>query len=176
MEKKILLKAQITRISAILNGTVAARDFAQRLPLTVSGTRSLDACCFPAAIGCFDPEETQIGWKSGDIALSGGWLKIFFDGEETSGHSAGVMVIGHISKEDLALIKGLLHHTRLRIEAAEQITDAERSYPLAAQGKRCDPVSAKRGKFERVPLGRIDAGTQVLEHSGDTDVTFEVIE
>lgn len=97
MEEKILLKAQTIRISAILNGTVAARDFAERLPLTVSGTRSLDAYCFPAAIGCFDPEETQIGWKNGDISLSGGWLRIFFDDEETSGHSAGVMVIGRIS-------------------------------------------------------------------------------
>lgn len=57
MENGILLRNENAGISAVLRNTVAARDFARRLPLTVLGTRSADSYFFPVAIGCFDPEE-----------------------------------------------------------------------------------------------------------------------
>lgn len=119
MRDGLLLSARDIRIPAILSDTVAARDFIRRLPLTVSGTRTADSYRFAAAIGCFDPEETQSGWKNGDISIAGGWLRVFFDGEETSGDWAGIMVIAHIREEDLHLIKALPNNARLRIETAE---------------------------------------------------------
>jgi len=119
MKDAILLRAEGISIPAILNDTVAARDFKRRLPLILSGVRSGDCYRFPAARGCFDPEETQSGWRDGDISISGGWLRVFFGGEEASESSAGIMVIARINKRDLALVEKLPHNARLRIEAAE---------------------------------------------------------
>lgn len=120
MGEKIILSFGCVRIPALLSDTAAARDFRRRLPLTVTGTRGEGCCCFPAAIGRFDPEETQIGWQNGDITLSGGRLKIFLSGEETSGHTTGVMVIAHVGEADLPLFRQLPQRARLRIEAAGQ--------------------------------------------------------
>jgi len=121
MKGGILLSAGGVRVPAVLNDTVAARDFKRRLPLAVSGTRSGGGYRFPAAVGCFDPEETQIGWKNGDIAISGGWLRVFFDGEEASENSAGIMVIAHIGEEALDFIKKLPDNVRLKIEDEDRI-------------------------------------------------------
>jgi len=133
MTDEILLHSENFTIPAILSDTAAARDFKRRLPLTVSGTRAADNYCFPAAIGCFDPDETQLGWKNGDISLSGGWLRVFFDGEETSGDSAGIMVIAHVSEENLDLIDQLPNNVRLKIGTAE---------PTADKGKRRENKNA----------------------------------
>jgi|GEM_PF-524118 len=118
--ERILLRSEKLCVPAILNDTVAARDFKRRLPITVSGTRSANNYSFPAAIGCFDPEETRIGWKNGDISISRGWIRVFFDGEEKSGDAEGVMVIARIDEKDLELIKKLPNSARLRIEAADE--------------------------------------------------------
>lgn len=72
MSERILLKADGKEIPAVLNDTVAARDFKKRLPFTVSGYKSdVDFCCI-AASGIFDPSETQFDWENGDISLAGG--------------------------------------------------------------------------------------------------------
>ena len=119
MNDVILLRAENTGVEAILSSTAAARDFKRRLPLTVSGTRSNDNYRCRAAIGCFDPEETQTGWRNGDISIAGGWLRIFFDGEGSSGDIAGIMVIAHIGEGDLELIRRLPVNVRFCIEAAD---------------------------------------------------------
>ncbi len=104
---RIELKANHVVIPAILNDTVAAQEFIKRLPFSVSGYRSgVDYCC-AAARGIFDPTETQSGWQNGDISLAAGWLKIFFEGEETSYNHHGMMIIAHIEGEHLQLVRDL---------------------------------------------------------------------
>lgn len=125
MKDGILLRFEKFSIPATLYNTVAARDFKRRLPLAISGTRSAEGYRFSAAIGCFDPEETQMGWKNGDISIAGGWLRIFSEGEETSANAAGIMVIAHIREKDLCRIKELPHNVCLKIEAAEQAAGRE---------------------------------------------------
>lgn len=121
MATSILLKTDNAVIPAVLNDTVAARDFKKRLPLTLSGHRSeIDYCC-TAASGIFDPTEMQCGWKNGDISLAGGWLAILFDGEETSSDCRSMMVIAHIEEEYLDLVKNLPASVRFRVELARHI-------------------------------------------------------
>ena len=124
MKDMVLLRSENIVIPAVLSDTVAARDFKRRLPLAVSGTRSAGSYCFPAAIGRFDPDETQVGWKNGDISISGGWLRVFFDGEEASESSVGVMVIAHIDGQGLNLIKQLPDNVRLKIEKQRALAEA----------------------------------------------------
>lgn len=118
MPTPIVLKAAGVEIPAVLNDTVAARDFAKRLPFTVSGFRSpVDYCC-SAACGRFDPAETQTGWKNGDISLAGGWFAVLFGGEEQSGAYHGMMVIAHIDEEHLDAVRALPEEVRFTVEEA----------------------------------------------------------
>lgn len=108
-----------TTIRAMLNDTVAARDFEKRLPFTVSGYDSgIDYCC-NAASGIFDPMEIQTGWKNGDISLGGGWFALLYSGEEDSHQYKNMMIIGHIKKEDIELVKSLPKKVNLKISLAE---------------------------------------------------------
>lgn len=108
-----------TTLRAVLNDTLAARDFAKRLPLSVSGYDSgADYCC-SAANGLYDPMETQTGWKNGDISLCGGWLALLYGGQELSSRYRNMMIIGHIEDEDLKRVKGMPEKVTLRISIAE---------------------------------------------------------
>lgn len=116
---QIVLKTNNVVIPAILNDTVAAQEFKKRLPYRVSGYRSrVDYCC-TAACGIFDPTETQSGWKNGDISLAGGWFTVFFDGEETSNNDHGMMIIAHIEKENLQLVRDLPDAVKFVVELAK---------------------------------------------------------
>lgn len=119
MPTSIVLKANDVEIPATLNDTVAAQEFKKRLPFKVSGYRSaVDYCC-TAACGIFDPEETQSGWKNGDISLAGGWFAVFFDGEESSDNYKGLMIIAHINNENLHLVKALPDNVRFVVEISD---------------------------------------------------------
>ena len=110
-----LIAGDVTLLTA-LNDTVAAQDFKKRLPLKLSGYRSpVDYCC-TAARGLYDPVETQSGWKNGDISLAGGWLAIFFAGEEESENYRGLMVIAHLEDSQVAQIKELPDSVKFTIE------------------------------------------------------------
>jgi len=116
MPTNIVLKANNVAIPAILNDTLAARELKKRLPFKVSGHRSeVDYCC-AAACGVFDPAETQSGWKNGDISLAGGWFAVFFDGEEISQSYYGMMVIAHIERKHLQLVRGLPKTVKFVVE------------------------------------------------------------
>jgi hypothetical protein len=118
MPTPIILKANDIIIPAMLNDTVAAKEFKKRLPFKVSGYRSaVDYCC-TATCGVFDPAETQSGWKNGDISLAGGWFAVLFDGEEASQNNHGMMIIAHIEEENLALVKKLPETVRFMVESA----------------------------------------------------------
>lgn len=120
MATSILLKANGIVIPATLNDTVAAQDFKKRLPFTISGHRSeVDYCC-KVASGIFDPAQTQSGWKNGDISLAGGWFAVLFDGEENSSDYRGMMIIAHIDKENLKLVKSLPASVRFTVELAKK--------------------------------------------------------
>jgi hypothetical protein len=104
--KKICITDGNVILYADLNDTVAANDFAKRLPCNFSGADSgIDYCC-KAANGVYDPLETQTGWTNGDISLGGGWLAILYGGEEQSGSYRNMMIIGHLDETSLEQI----HH------------------------------------------------------------------
>jgi hypothetical protein len=107
MATRIKITCGAVEIPAILNDTVAAKDFMTRLPFQVDGFRSdIDYCC-TASEGKCDPSEKQAGWKNGDVNLSGGWFSILFDGEETSKSYKDMMIIAYIGQEYLKLVKEL---------------------------------------------------------------------
>lgn len=118
MVKKILLKFENISIPAALNDTLAAKDFEKRLPVVLTGRKWKDNYCFPTAIGCYDPEETQAGWKNGDISLAAGSFRILFDGQEESADTRGIMVIGHICEQQLKQIRDFPKTVRISIEMA----------------------------------------------------------
>ena len=102
--RNVIITDGSVRIRAALNDTLAARDFEKRLPFTCSGYDSgIDYYC-SAANGLYDPLETQVGWKNGDISLGGGWFALLYGGEETSGEYTEMMIIGHIHEGDLKLV------------------------------------------------------------------------
>lgn len=113
------MKTETVSIPAVLNDSVAAKDFQKRLPVTVSGSRGEYDYHFKTAIGCFDPEQTQIGWQDGNISLSGGWLRIFFSGEEETERRERTMVIAHIDRKDLLLVRALPENAKIRVEIAD---------------------------------------------------------
>ena len=71
-----------------------------------------------AANGLYDPLETQIGWKNGDISLGGGWFALLYGGEETSGEYKEMMIIGHIHDGDLELIGQMPERVTLTVSEA----------------------------------------------------------
>lgn len=117
--KKIKIKAGNIEILAVLNDTVAAKDFETRLPFIVKGNDSgIDYCCV-AEEGKSYPAERQTGWKNGDINLSGGWFALLYAGEEQSQAYEDMMIIGHIDAEDLSLVKSLPSSVTFTVELEE---------------------------------------------------------
>ena len=115
MAEKIILKAGEETITADLTDTVAAHDFLKRLPLTACCSRGNCSYFCSVAIGRFDPEEKQCGWRNGDISVAGGFMDIFFSGEEESKDEAGIMVVAHIDEEALSVIEQLPENAKFII-------------------------------------------------------------
>lgn len=103
---------------ATLNDTVAARDFAKRLPCNFTGRDSGTEYCCVTARGIYDPLETQTGWKNGDLSLGDGWFSIHYGGEEQSSEHYGVMVIGRLEEESRAMIESLPCRVRFHVAFA----------------------------------------------------------
>ena len=113
--KNVIITDGNVKIRAVLNDTMAAKDFEKRLPFTCSGFDSgIDYCC-TAANGLYDPLETQTGWKNGDISLGGGWFVLLYGGEEESGSYKDMMIIGHIHEDDLMLVKEMPKRVTLTV-------------------------------------------------------------
>ena len=116
--KKIKIISGDVVIPAVLNDTVAAKDFESRLPFKVTGNASgIDYCCV-AKEGKSDQAERQSGWKNGDINLAGGWFALLYGGEEESESYTDMMIIGHIEKEYLETLKCLPSTAEFLIELA----------------------------------------------------------
>lgn len=116
MSTPIIIKANGLTIPATLNETLAAKDFLKRLPFKVSGYKTtIDYCCH-AANGRYDPTETQVGWKNGDISLGGGWFSILFGGENNSESYRNMMIIAHIDEKHLSMVKSLPANVKMIVE------------------------------------------------------------
>ncbi len=104
-------------IQILSNNTIAANDFYSRLPLSLNFTDSGVDYSTQYQQGKYTIEEMQRGWQNGDIVWNGGFLSIiYFDEKYSSGYN--VMVIGHIEKEDLKLIKELSKEVLLEFASA----------------------------------------------------------
>lgn len=113
--KKILIEANETLITVTLNETTAAKDFYSRLPLKLTFTDSgVDYCC-EYQQGKYTIDEMQMGWQNGDIVWNGGFLSIIYLDEKYS-QGYNVMVIGHIEKEDLKILKKLPQEVLIEFE------------------------------------------------------------
>ncbi|MCD8073432.1 MAG: hypothetical protein LUF27_00050 [Lachnospiraceae bacterium] len=78
--KNIILQIDGVSIPAVLNDTVAARDFEKRIPFKITCHKSDMDYYGSTAIGFYNPLETQSGWKNGDISLADGWLALLYGG------------------------------------------------------------------------------------------------
>lgn len=104
--KKILIEANETLITVTLNETIAAKDFYSRLPITLKFIDSGSDYCAEYLQGKYTIEEMQRSWQNGDILWNGGFLSIIYLDEKYS-QGYNVMVIGHVKKEDLKLLRKL---------------------------------------------------------------------
>lgn len=81
-----------------LNGSVAARALAARLPQTLPMSVSSVGCCgqLPFSLPC-DMAEIHPGWSDGDLNYKpeGDWLALFFDDERNSARYGGQVTLGH---------------------------------------------------------------------------------
>lgn len=114
--KDIMITAEDIRIPAVLNDTVAAKDFEKRMPFKAVCHDSGIDYCGSAAIGYFNPLETQAGWKNGDISIAGGWFTILYGDEEHSKKYKDLMVIAHIDEEYLPLVHKLPETIHVKVD------------------------------------------------------------
>lgn len=115
--RNVIITDGKAKLRAILNDTLAARDFEKRLPFTCSGSDSGTGYCCSAAGGLYDPMETQTGWKNGDISPGGGWFTLLYGGEESSEAYRDMMIIGKVLKDDLDMVKKLPERVMLTVSA-----------------------------------------------------------
>lgn len=112
----ISIRSGSTVLYAALNNTVAARDFAGRLPVKLCGTDSGTDYCCRTANGLFDPMELQEGWSNGDLCLCDGWFSILYAGQEHSSSFHNLMIIGHLREDSLQRVHKLPQKVTLTVE------------------------------------------------------------
>ena len=95
---RIQIANQTGTAEALLNDTVAARDFARRLPCTLVAVPVEDGYEAVTAKGCYDPMESVDHFASVDLVWSGGKL-LFCARERAVRRPGGIMVIGHMKAE-----------------------------------------------------------------------------
>ena len=119
---RLVIRSGDVSVKAKMNGSFAARDFMNRLPMTVTGFDSgVDYCC-ELADGMIDEAELQDGWKNGDINAYGGWFAILYGGEEQSS-SYRQMIIAHLNKEENQLIQTLPKEAEFHLSLEEPYRD-----------------------------------------------------
>ena len=102
----LVIRSGNVTVKAKMSDSFSARDFMNRLPMTVSGVDSgVDYCC-ELEDGVIDEAELQDGWENGDINAYDGWFAILYGGEEQSA-SYRQMIIAHLDETDNKLIQTL---------------------------------------------------------------------
>lgn len=105
-----------TTIPAVLNDTVAAKEFIKRLPFTVTASKGQYDFCGLAGSLKYDEAETQAGWKNGDIGYAKGWFALFHSGEEQSESYTSEMIIGHVDDSYLETIRNMPNSIEITVE------------------------------------------------------------
>ena len=119
---RLVIRSGDVTVRAKMNGSFAARDFMNRLPMTVTGDDSgVDYCC-ELEDGVIDEAELQDGWKNGDINAYGGWFAILYGGEEQSA-SYRQMIIAHLDEKENQLIQTLTKETVFELSLEEPYRD-----------------------------------------------------
>ena len=116
-ETKIILTVGETKMTGKLNDTVAAQDFASKLPITVSVNKSSLDYCGMLQNGKIDESEMQYGWKNGDIGHARGWFALFHS--DMGGTEYHEMIIGYIDSEYLDTLAGFDEAFNITIDRAE---------------------------------------------------------
>lgn len=119
MDTKIILTINKEVIPATLNSTIAAQEFIKKLPFSLSASKGEFDFCGMGGELKYDPSQTQVGWKNGDIGYARGWFAIFHSGEERSSEYTSEMIIGHIDEKYLQTIKNLPHSVKISVELAK---------------------------------------------------------
>lgn len=103
----VTVKMVGTEIPAVLNTTLAAREFIKRLPFTITVSKSEFDFCGSAGTLRSDPDEHQVGWENGDIGYNRGWFALFHSGEEQSSSYTNEMIIGHIDDSYIETLRSM---------------------------------------------------------------------
>ena len=115
---RLVIRSGNVTVKAKMNGSFAARDFMNRLPMTVTGEDSgVDYCC-ELEDGAIDETELQDGWENGDINAYGGWFAILYGGEKQSA-SYRQMIIAHLDEADNRRIQTLPKETVFELSLEE---------------------------------------------------------
>ena len=119
---RLVIRSGNVTVKAKMNGSFAARDFMNRLPMTVTGEDSgVDYCCELEA-GAIDETELQDGWENGDINAYGGWFAILYSSEEQSA-SYRQMIIAHLDEADNRRIQTLPKEAVFELSLEEPYRD-----------------------------------------------------
>lgn len=106
-------------IPAVLNDTVAAQSFKEMLPFTVTASKGQYDYCGVGEDIAYDEDETQAGWKNGDIGYARGWFALFHSGEEESSGYTSEMIIGHMDDSYLDSVRDLPGSVEITVELAD---------------------------------------------------------
>ncbi|WP_165062911.1 MULTISPECIES: cyclophilin-like fold protein [unclassified Adlercreutzia] len=107
-------------VFATLNNTETAKAFAEALPVTLHvGSSGMDFC---GQIGMRLPyTESQVhnGWKNGQLNYNpeGGWLAVFYGGEEQSSAYGDQVVMGQLDDGEIEKLRQLGSSYDLTIKA-----------------------------------------------------------
>ena len=119
---RLVIRSGNVTVKAKMNGSFAARDFMNRLHMTVTGEDSgVDYCC-ELEDGAIDETELQDGWRNGDINAYGGWFAILYGGEEQSA-SYRQMIIAHLDEADNRRIQTLPKEAVFELSLEEPYRD-----------------------------------------------------
>lgn len=116
---QITLSIGDMEIPAVLNNTVAAREFEKILPFTVTASKGQYDYCGMGGDLEYDEKETGAGWKNGDIGYARGWFALFHSGEEQSSSYTSEMIIGHIDDDYLETVRKMSSSVKIVVELAE---------------------------------------------------------
>ncbi len=97
---KIELSAGGKTWEGILNETLAAKDFAKRLPFSATCRKNPTEYYCSSANGIFEPMELQLGYQAGDLIQWDGWFFVAYKDAEEAYQQQYYMVIGKLAEPD----------------------------------------------------------------------------
>lgn len=99
-----------TLVQGTLNETETAKAFYEALPLSIRvGSSGMDFCGHIDQGFPYEDAQVGFGWRNGDINYNpgGGWLAIFYAGEEQSQAYDDQVNIGKLDPEAIGVLENL---------------------------------------------------------------------